>query len=113
MSSPAVSKLSAVRGVFSGIIFRGIYLYPLTRFRHKTIALHPIGSSVCGIHVTFGNFVNKAEGQIVTLQPIVVKGQAEKPHVVAMWLYGSIGSLLLGAGLSFFMHPDRPFKERP
>jgi hypothetical protein len=25
--------------------------------------------------------------------------------------YGSIGLLLLGAGLSFFMRPDRPFAE--
>jgi type IV pilus assembly protein PilA len=32
------------------------------------------------IHVTFGNFVNKAlEGQIVTLQPIVVKGSPASP----------------------------------
>jgi hypothetical protein len=25
--------------------------------------------------------------------------------------YGSIGLLLLGAGLAFFMRPDRPFAE--
>jgi hypothetical protein len=28
----------------------------------------------------------------------------------AIPFYGSIGLLLLGASLSFFMHPDRPFK---
>jgi cyanate permease len=26
---------------------------------------------------------------------------------------GSIGLLLLGAGLSFWMHPDRPFEPSP
>lgn len=32
------------------------------------------------IHVTFGNFVNKLlEGQIVTLQPIIVKGSPASP----------------------------------
>jgi MFS family permease len=47
------------------------------------------------------------------ISPVVFGGLLDLTGSWAIPFYGSIGLLLLGAGLSFFMHPDRPFKESP
>jgi len=47
------------------------------------------------------------------ISPVVFGGLLDLTGSWAIPFYGSIGLLLLGAGLSFFMHPDRPFKENP
>jgi MFS family permease len=43
------------------------------------------------------------------LSPVVFGGLLDLTGSWAIPFYGSIGLLLLGAGLSFFMRPDRPF----
>jgi MFS family permease len=45
------------------------------------------------------------------ISPVVFGGLLDLTGSWAIPFYGSIGLLLLGAGLSFFMHPDRPFTE--
>jgi MFS family permease len=45
------------------------------------------------------------------ISPVVFGGLLDLTGSWAIPFYGSIGLLLLGAGLSFFMHPDRPFIE--
>ena len=47
------------------------------------------------------------------ISPVVFGGLLDLTGSWAIPFYGSIGLLLLGAGLSFFMHPDRPFIESP
>jgi MFS family permease len=47
------------------------------------------------------------------ISPVVFGGLLDLTGSWAIPFYGSIGLLLLGAGLSFFVHPDRPFKESP
>jgi MFS family permease len=47
------------------------------------------------------------------ISPVVFGGLLDLTGSWAVPFYGSIGLLLLGAGLSFFMHPDRPFKDSP
>jgi MFS family permease len=46
------------------------------------------------------------------ISPVVFGGLLDLTGSWAIPFYGSIGLLLLGAGLSFLMRPDRPFKER-
>jgi len=45
------------------------------------------------------------------ISPVVFGGLLDLTGSWAIPFYGSIGLLLLGAGLSFLMRPDRPFKE--
>ena len=45
------------------------------------------------------------------LSPVVFGGLLDLTGSWAIPFYGSIGLLLLGAGLSFLMRPDQPFKE--
>jgi MFS family permease len=45
------------------------------------------------------------------VSPVVFGGLLDLTGSWAVPFYGSIGLLLLGAGLSFFMRPDRPFME--
>jgi MFS family permease len=45
------------------------------------------------------------------ISPVVFGGLLDLTGSWAIPFYGSIGLLLLGAALSFFMHPDRPFQQ--
>ena len=45
------------------------------------------------------------------ISPVVFGGLLDLTGSWAIPFYGSLGLLLLGAGLSFLMRPDRPFKE--
>jgi MFS family permease len=45
------------------------------------------------------------------ISPVVFGGLLDWTGSWAIPFYGSIGLLLVGAGLSFFMRPDRPFRE--
>jgi MFS family permease len=47
------------------------------------------------------------------VSPVVFGGLLDLTHDWAVPFYGSIGLLLLGALLAFFMRPDRPFREAP
>jgi hypothetical protein len=58
----------------------------------------------------FGHYADYIDGQTAG------RSDGRRRFVDGSWaipFYGSIGLLLLGAGLSLFMHPDRPFKESP
>jgi cyanate permease len=47
------------------------------------------------------------------ISPVVFGGLLDLTGSWAVPFYGSIGLLLLGAGLTLFMRPDRPFKQSP
>jgi MFS family permease len=47
------------------------------------------------------------------ISPVVFGGLLDLTGSWTIPFYGSIGLLLLGAGLSFFMRPDQPFTESP
>jgi len=47
------------------------------------------------------------------VSPVVFGGLLDITHSWTVPFYGSLCLLLLGAGLAFFMRPDRPFIDRP
>jgi MFS family permease len=57
--------------------------------------------------------MNFGFGMAGIISPVIFGGVLDLTGSWTMPFYGSLGLLLLGAGLSFFMHPDRPFSETP
>jgi MFS family permease len=84
---------------FSELVVAPIWSVPMD------IAPHFAGSA--------SGMMNFGFGIAGIISPVVFGGLLDLTGSWAIPFYGSIGLLLLGAGLSFFMRPDRPFVESP
>jgi predicted MFS family arabinose efflux permease len=84
---------------FSELVVAPLWSVPMD------IAPHYAGSA--------SGMMNFGFGIAGIISPVVFGGLLDLTGSWTMPFYGSIGLLLLGAGLSFFMRPDRPFTESP
>jgi MFS family permease len=84
---------------FSELVVAPIWSVPMD------IAPHYAGSA--------SGMMNFGFGIAGIISPVVFGGLLDLTGSWTTPFYGSIGLLLLGAGLSFFMRPDRPFTESP
>jgi MFS family permease len=84
---------------FSELVVAPIWSVPMD------IAPHYAGSA--------SGMMNFGFGIAGILSPVVFGGLLDLTGSWTIPFYGSIGLLLLGAGLAFFMRPDRPFTESP
>jgi MFS family permease len=84
---------------FSELVVAPIWSVPMD------IAPHYAGSA--------SGMMNFGFGIAGIISPVVFGGLLDLTGSWTIPFYGSIGLLLLGAGLSFFMRPDRPFTEGP
>jgi MFS family permease len=84
---------------FSELVVAPIWSVPMD------IAPHYAGSA--------SGMMNFGFGLAGIVSPVIFGGVLDLTGSWTMPFYGSIGLLLLGAGLAFFMRPDRPFTETP
>jgi MFS family permease len=84
---------------FSELVVAPIWSVPMD------IAPHYAGSA--------SGMMNFGFGIAGIISPVVFGGLLDLTGSWTIPFYGSIGLLLLGAGLAFFMRPDRPFTESP
>jgi MFS family permease len=84
---------------FSELVVAPIWSVPMD------IAPHYAGSA--------SGMMNFGFGIAGIISPVVFGGLLDLTGSWTIPFYGSIGLLLLGAGLSFFMRPDRPFGSAP
>jgi MFS family permease len=84
---------------FSELVVAPIWSVPMD------IAPHYAGSA--------SGMMNFGFGVAGIISPVVFGGLLDLTGSWTIPFYGSIGLLLLGAGLSFLMRPDRPFLESP
>jgi sugar phosphate permease len=82
---------------FSELVVAPIWSVPMD------IAPHYAGSA--------SGMMNFGFGIAGIISPVVFGGLLDLTGSWSIPFYGSIGLLLLGAGLSFFMRPDRPFES--
>jgi cyanate permease len=82
---------------FSELVVAPIWSVPMD------IAPHYAGSA--------SGMMNFGFGMAGIISPVIFGGVLDLTGSWTMPFYGSLGLLLLGAGLSFFMRPDRPFME--
>ena len=82
---------------FSELVVAPIWSVPMD------IAPHYAGSA--------SGLMNFGFGMAGIISPVIFGGVLDLTGSWTMPFYGSLGLLLLGAGLSFFMRPDRPFTE--
>jgi MFS family permease len=84
---------------FSELVVAPIWSVPMD------IAPHYAGSA--------SGMMNFGFGIAGIISPVVFGGLLDWSGSWTIPFYGSIGLLLLGAGLAFFMRPDRPFTSQP
>jgi cyanate permease len=82
---------------FSELVVAPIWSVPMD------IAPHYAGSA--------SGMMNFGFGTAGIISPVVFGGLLDRTGSWTIPLYGSMGLLLLGAVLSFFMRPDQPFVE--
>ena len=94
-----VALCLSVACFFSELVVAPIWSVPMD------IAPHYAGSA--------SGMMNFGFGMAGIISPVIFGGVLDLTGSWTMPFYGSLGLLLLGAGLSFFMRPDRPFTETP